>query len=494
VWEDAAPRSVEECGEYLDEFYGDETGHVALVVCGVPEDPLDHPPAERIAWMSWPEDRSALAALMSEHDPQLLALTPRPLPEHHRLSASLRVRGVVWTGRPRERTLEVGVEEVYEQLEALQGASVEHDARREAHRLRVRARAAELVRQSEPMDLPSYVPTHELMERTPEEVDYAVDRLAARKHNIWIPAYLKVGKTLLMQNLVCSLCDGEPFLGELAVKFDRRVLYLDFEQSEDEFMRDQALVGLKNRGRLIYFSLVGRGATLDRPQVEEWVVAAAREHDAGALVIDTYGKAFNVADNDRDTEFEVHARTIDRIKRRGGVDLSFTTDHTPHSAESRGRARGTSAKGGWASAWWSYELTKPNDHTSPRVLSAFGRSGVRMPPRTLAKLGPPDQAGPLRFADAAAEQSAGGAPLSGAEEALLAVADNPDAGAPDLRKFVPGRGDERDKKIQAAQTERLIRRDRSRKKHVFEITDEGRLRLQDLAASGRAPAVHRGSS
>src|SRR6476620_9729240 len=68
-----------------------------------------------------------------------------------------------------------------------------------------------------PVVYPPVTSLAELLDEPDEVVNYRIDQVAPKQGNIILAAQWKAGKTTLVDNLVRSLVDGDPFLGRFTV-------------------------------------------------------------------------------------------------------------------------------------------------------------------------------------------------------------------------------------------------------------------------------------
>jgi hypothetical protein len=133
-----------------------------------------------------------------------------------------------------------------EQAESDYAAIFDFDVEREAHKIRVREAAREIVEASkrppaEPFDAGTLA---EILARPPEPAA-RVEGLIPWEAGTELVAQRKTGKTTLLLNLARSLFTGEEFLGKFGVRpIDGEIAFLNFEVSGAQLARWATDVGI----------------------------------------------------------------------------------------------------------------------------------------------------------------------------------------------------------------------------------------------------------
>lgn len=189
-----------------------------------------------------------------------------------------------------------------------------------------------------------------------------------------LTAPMKAGKTTMIGNLLRSLVDGAPFLGQFTTAPVQRVLLLDDEMSEGQlrrWLRDQnieaasvvSLVSL--RGHLSSFNI------LDPATRTKWAEFLG---SADVLIFDCLRPALDALRLNEHSDMGVFLEAMDELMAEAGIRELLVVHHMGHGAE---RARGDSRAGDWPDANWKIVLAQkaegvPDEHGA-RFFSAMGR-------------------------------------------------------------------------------------------------------------------------
>lgn len=228
-----------------------------------------------------------------------------------------------------------------------------------------------LVRDAAPapaMALPQPVDWGELFARTRSDEDWLVPKLWPRGRMVSLSAPAKARKSLLMLHLSACLAAGrDPWTG--APRDPRRVVYLDFEMTEDDIVErlDDMDLGPADLGNLRYF-LHPELPRLDTPEGGKLLLAVLDEHQADALVIDTFSRVVSTVDWGGNEIREFYRWSAMHVKARGTSVARL--DHVGHTE--RNRAAGSHAKGtdvdvGWVIHPGDADTLKLEHHGLTRV-------------------------------------------------------------------------------------------------------------------------------
>ncbi|CCH77140.1 hypothetical protein BN12_1680006 [Nostocoides japonicum T1-X7] len=182
-------------------------------------------------------------------------------------------------------------------------------------------------------------------DRPPRE--YVVDPLITAGASVSFVAPPGARKSLLLLRLAIAVARGEPDFAGMAIPRGRRVLYVDMENTEDDWHErlssfGVALGDLDDLGRFIP-SLLPPMRPLDTEQGGEDLVAAVGAYglsEGDLVVLDSYQRVTEAGENDSDTARAYYRHTGVKLKRLGLTVLR--TDNTGKDV-TRG-ARGTSSK------------------------------------------------------------------------------------------------------------------------------------------------------
>lgn len=256
------------------------------------------------------------------------------------------------------------------------------DVARQARAMRVRRAAQELLAREDrdQAELPELTSLAELLDEPDEEAHYRVEGLLPTGGRVVFAAPHKAGKTTMVSNLVRCLVDGGDFLGQFSVAPAGRVVLLDNELDRRmirRWLRDQAIGNtaavdvLALRGRLSGFNI------LDPVVRSEW---AARLGPADLLVFDCLRPALDALGLSEDKDAGRFLVALDALVAEAGIGELFVVHHMGHGTE---RSRGDSRILDWPDAIWKLVKADPDDHSSARFISAYGRD-VELPESQLA--------------------------------------------------------------------------------------------------------------
>jgi hypothetical protein len=223
-------------------------------------------------------------------------------------------------------------------------------------------------------------------------VQFAVDRIAAVGQNVTITGQYKAGKTLLGLNLIKSLIEGEPFLGEFkvggadGVRSSIKVGLWSLEMSVDDLdgYIDPMAVDASASERLAVLSGRGYGINILTDVGKQWAVNWLKRWAVQTWVIDSHARLCRMAGVDENDNGAVLGllHRLDEIKEAAGVGELFYLVHTGRSESGAdagmARARGATVLDDWADTRWV--LTRQG---AVRFLSIEGRNVTDLEARSL---------------------------------------------------------------------------------------------------------------
>jgi hypothetical protein len=219
-------------------------------------------------------------------------------------------------------------------------------------------------------------------------VQFAVDGICAIGQNVTITGQYKAGKTLLALNLVRSLVDGVPFLGEFKVGVggggSARVGLWSMEMSQTDLDTyiDPLAIGDDGAGRLAVLNGRGFGVNILTDVGKQWAVNWLKQWGCSVWVIDSHARMCRMAGVDENENGPVLGllHRLDEIKEAAGIGELYYLVHTGRTemAEGKERARGATVIDDWADARWV--LTRQG---AVRFLAVEGRSVRDMTARSL---------------------------------------------------------------------------------------------------------------
>jgi hypothetical protein len=224
-----------------------------------------------------------------------------------------------------------------------------------------------------PITYPPVTPLTELLDEPDETVCYRIDELAPKQGNVILSAQFKAGKTSLINNLVRSLADSDPFLGKFTVHQPaEHLILIDTELGKTtvrRWLRDQNIHNtaavadvITLRGRVSDFNI------LDDKTRDYW---ATRFRDLGCdyLILDCLRPCLDALGLDENRDVGKFLVAFDALLADAGILDSFIAQHMGHTNE---RSRGDSRLQDWPDALWRM-VREDDDPASPRFFTAYGR-------------------------------------------------------------------------------------------------------------------------
>lgn len=264
-------------------------------------------------------------------------------------------------------------------IKLLGGAATFDEAQRFDKQLK-HERQARLVRRtvdSEELGETFVEPELKILESFLDEADdpvtFRVARLFPAGGRVLLSAQYKAGKTTMRDNLVRSLVDGEPFLGEYAcAPVQGRVVVLDLELAEGtmrRWLREQRFV---NTDRVAVASLRGRGSSFNimNDEIMSWWVDHLTKIRCGVLILDCLRPAMDALGLDENRDAGRFLTKFDELLDRANVPDGMIIHHMGHEGE---RSRGDSRLRDWPDAEWRMLRVDHDDPNSARTFSAIGR-------------------------------------------------------------------------------------------------------------------------
>lgn len=220
--------------------------------------------------------------------------------------------------------------------------------------------------------------------RTPiPPIEYVVDQLQPKGSKVLFAAQAKAGKTTTVVNLIRSLVDGVPFLGQFTVQAPPgNVCLLDLEMSESQLPRWFKDMDIRNADRVRVVQLRGKARAfnlLDPSILAQWAADLRREN-IGYLIFDNLRPLLDACGLDENHDAGRFLVLFDRLVAEAGVSASMIIHHMGHGAD---RSRGDSRLRDWPDVEWKLtrqknERQEVEDPNSPRFFSCYGRD-VHLP-------------------------------------------------------------------------------------------------------------------
>jgi hypothetical protein len=203
-----------------------------------------------------------------------------------------------------------------------------------------------------------------------EDTEYRIEGLHPTGGRVVLLAARKTGKSTLVGNVTRCLVDDYPLFGMYGVDPVERLLIIDNEldpRTSKRWLRDQ---GIKNAHRVDVLHLRGRTASFNLldPQVRaQW---ARRCEGVDLAIFDCLRPSLDALGLSEDKDAGRFLVAFDAFLAEAGIEEAIVVHHMGHSGE---RARGDSRIQDWPDAIWKLVAEDPEDHSSPRFFSAYGR-------------------------------------------------------------------------------------------------------------------------
>ncbi len=196
----------------------------------------------------------------------------------------------------------------------------------------------------------------------------------------WLPldsrvmcaAQYKTGKTTLVSNLVRSLVDGDPWLGEAEVTpIEGSLVLIDTEMAQsqlDDWYRDQGIAG---DDRVVVVGLRGALSSFNilEPDVRSTWAGRFRSLRASYVVLDCLRPMLDALGLDEQHDAGRFLVAFDDLLRESEVPEAAVIHHMGHGGE---RSRGDSRLRDWPDVEWKL-VRESEDASSARFISAYGR-------------------------------------------------------------------------------------------------------------------------
>jgi len=189
--------------------------------------------------------------------------------------------------------------------------------------------------------------------------------------NAVIAAQYKAGKTTLVDNLIRSLVDGDPFLGQYPVQFEGRVALFNYELDEVQMVEWLGKLNIRNPERVTTVHLRGLRLPLIAERAQQWAVDFMQANDIKAWILDPFARAFAGCGNENDNgEVGAFLDALDLIKHEAQVPDLWLTHHFGRKDHDQGQehGRGATRLDDWPDVRWL--LTRQHDD---RFLKVHGR-------------------------------------------------------------------------------------------------------------------------
>lgn len=190
-----------------------------------------------------------------------------------------------------------------------------------------------------------------------EDMAWRIAGLLPTDGNAVVVAPRKTGKTTLVGDLVRSLVDGQPFLGNAVTALSGGVALFNYENTARQQRAWLRSLGIEHPERVHTLHLRGNALSLAIPRVRAWVVAWLKSHEVEVCIPDPYLRAAQgVVLNENDNgQANVFTGLLDEIKAEAGVREIVMPSHASNKGEVESGSetmRGAGRIEDWADALW----------------------------------------------------------------------------------------------------------------------------------------------
>ena len=220
--------------------------------------------------------------------------------------------------------------------------------------------------------LPQFKSLRAMLAEPVEPTRFRIDQWQPSGTRVLVAAQFKAGKTTLVNNVIRSLVDGDPFLGRFAVEpIAGTLACFDLEMSEtmlrawlgaQQIRNDDRVYPVPLRGRLAEFPLLDGNR---RRELAEHLRANQVEY----VVWDCVRPLIDFCGLDEHKDAGRLLTAFDALLGEAGVEDALVVQHMGHAAE---RARGDSRFRDWPDVEWRL-VRRDENPNSPRFISAYGR-------------------------------------------------------------------------------------------------------------------------
>ena len=231
-----------------------------------------------------------------------------------------------------------------------------------------------------PEEMPEAIDLDALISTPQDPVTERIGGLLPVGGRVLLTASMKAGKTTLIANLIRTLADGVPLLGQFPMAHPltpgERVVLLDNEMNPPTLARWLGDQRIENRSAVSVIPMLGRTRTFDIriPEILDYWVARLLELRTAILIIDCLKPILDSLNLDERKDTGLITTPLTELKLRAQISEMILTHHTGHAGE---RARGDSALRGWPEAEWQLVRLAENGEEpeldARRYFKAYGR-------------------------------------------------------------------------------------------------------------------------
>lgn len=210
------------------------------------------------------------------------------------------------------------------------------------------------------------------LQQPDEETAWQVFEVIPQGANVLLTAAYKSGKTTMVNNLVKSLADGNPFLNKYGIEpHNGRIVVFNYEVDQRQYRQWVRDVNIANLDKVTLVHLRGMRMPLTTKRIEDYVVDLLADLNCHTWIVDPFARAFTGSgEENSNSDVGIFLDTLDVIKERAGVNNLIMPAHTGRNQESGiDRARGATRLDDWADVRWILTKNEQGD----RFFSADGR-------------------------------------------------------------------------------------------------------------------------
>ncbi|QBJ94750.1 AAA family ATPase [Rhodococcus sp. ABRD24] len=250
--------------------------------------------------------------------------------------------------------------------------AVSNEVQHAVERLRVQQAARELFAREQAADtaIPAPISLADLLDTPDDPVQYRMEELWPKGGRVVFAASKKSGKTTATGNAIRCLADGGQFLGRFQTEQVRRVTLIDNELDPRMLKRWLRDHGIHATERVQVVTLRGHISSFNILEPQTRARWAQRLRGSDVVILDCLRPVLDALGLDENREAGRFLVAFDELLDDAEVDEAMVVHHMGHSGE---RSRGDSRIVDWPDALWKIVREDPDDDSSARYFSAFGR-------------------------------------------------------------------------------------------------------------------------
>jgi hypothetical protein len=210
------------------------------------------------------------------------------------------------------------------------------------------------------------------LEEPDEDVEYRITEVWPTGGRVVFAAQYKAGKSTAVGNVIRSLADGDPFLGQFTAAPAGRIVLIDNELDQRtlrRWLRDQGIHNTDAVTLIPLRGMVGSFDILDDETRRNWAAAIATQKP-DVIILDCLRPVLDALGLSEDKDAGRFLVAFDSLLHTSGATEALVVHHMGHGGE---RSRGDSRILDWPDATWKLIRQDAEDMSSPRYFSAFGR-------------------------------------------------------------------------------------------------------------------------